>query len=681
MRISKTAVLTLAALSSQNLTAEAKASPNINSYSQINTQETSNFTDSTNISSLPSTQLMSRPEILLSKPLNTPKIVAALSTPNIHQIREILNESWLGKIVEFTAKNSSQFPQVTSQISLQTDGENEVSLNLNPTITILNTLLLVATLFPPVTIGFFWLVRRLIIKELISEVNQRLKKIGELELNLNKSQTLVTELEGHIVAAKKSIEFIDQEAKISKSSVEQIETLKSQFLMQLQVITSEAQEAKYQAIQEINSSVNSEIKSIENTQKSKDSDKQITTVADDYLKPGEKLFSEGKYNQALAIFEKAISLNSDLSEAWFSRGNVFVKLQRHAEALTSYDKAISLDSNKFEYWFNRGNVLVRMQSYTEALASYDKALSFKPDNVTIWLNKGILLRKLQRYNEALIAYEQALLVQPKNVDVLHNLGAVLGKLQRYEEALSAFDKVLQIQPNKYEVWYNRGNFLGKLQSFAEAIDSYNRALEIQPEKYEIWYNKGALLWQLERYEQAVNSYDIAIKLMPDDYEVWHNRGVALNALERYEEAVSSFERAIEIKPQCYQAFLGKAEALLKLEKYEEALSCCNYALSIKKNSPEAWEKKGIVLEKLKSYKEALVCYENALAINPDDSECQRKRNVLMSELQGEKVLIGKNQLLSQGNSDLSSHQDRKLSNSKKVHPLAVLNGKKVKTDN
>ncbi|MDE5109840.1 MAG: tetratricopeptide repeat protein, partial [Trichodesmium sp. St7_bin2_1] len=399
MNVSKTVILTLAALSSQNLTAQAKATPNINPYSQTIAPENIKLNKSINIRSLPSTKSITRPETLLSQAHNTPQLISALSTPNLHQIRGILNNSWLGKIVGFSVENNDKF----RQIALGTGGELESSLDLNPTLTLLNTLLLVATLLPPVTIGFFWLIRRLVIKELVGEVNKRLTKISKLELSLNKSQNLFTELESHILTAKQSIEFLHQEAKISKSSVEQIEALKSQFLMQLQVIISEAQEAKHQAIQEI-----SQTESIKNTQESKSSERQPAMIADDYLKLGEKEFADGQYNQALATFEKAISLDYASSEAWFKRGNVFVKLQRYADALSSYDRAIAVNPDRFEYWFNRGNVFVRLKRYSEALASYDKALSLQPDNVEIWLNRGILLRKLQRYNEALVSYQQAL---------------------------------------------------------------------------------------------------------------------------------------------------------------------------------------------------------------------------------------------------------------------------------
>ncbi|MDE5096163.1 MAG: hypothetical protein O4804_18730 [Trichodesmium sp. St11_bin5] len=197
MNLSKTAILTLTALSSQNLATEAKVTPNTNPYFQTTAPENINLTNSINVITVPSTKSISPPEILVSQAYNNLNLKTTLSTPNIHQIKRTLNNSWLGKIVKFSAKNNYQFQQFAEQMALKTDLESEASLNLNPTLTLLNTLLLVATLLPPITIGFFWLIRRLVIKELVGEVNKRLTKISQLELSLNQSQKLFTELESH----------------------------------------------------------------------------------------------------------------------------------------------------------------------------------------------------------------------------------------------------------------------------------------------------------------------------------------------------------------------------------------------------------------------------------------------------------------------------------------------------
>ena len=50
-----------------------------------------------------------------------------------------------------------------------------------------------------------------------------------------------------------------------------------------------------------------------------------------------------QYNQAQAAYDKALALRSDLAEAWFGRGNVFARLQRHDEAGEADDRAFALD--------------------------------------------------------------------------------------------------------------------------------------------------------------------------------------------------------------------------------------------------------------------------------------------------------------------------------------------------
>jgi hypothetical protein len=62
---------------------------------------------------------------------------------------------------------------------------------------------------------------------------------------------LRAELEAQMGAAKQSLDFLTRETELSKSSVEQIETLKSQFIMHLQVLRTEVDEKKSQIVQEI----------------------------------------------------------------------------------------------------------------------------------------------------------------------------------------------------------------------------------------------------------------------------------------------------------------------------------------------------------------------------------------------------------------------------------------------
>ncbi|HLO49011.1 MAG TPA: tetratricopeptide repeat protein [Kamptonema sp.] len=671
MQFKKVALLSLAALATQDLAGVTKSfanSPTPNSETPPTSYKADRATDAAPVA----TPSVSGPETLANEQFASgnstlqtsdgwlmagagpefsvaakPMAIAA-AVPSQDAIATALKETWLAKLVEVSANRSPQVRDAVDAIALRTNTDPQSDSAFNNTVTLLNALLIVSTLLPAVTIAFFWLVRRLVVKELIADANKRLRGIGVLESEIKTynqlSQKLKEELEAQMSAAKHSVEFITREAELSKSSIDQIETLKSQFLLHLQVLLTEVYQTKSQTLQEIAQipAATRQEAAIPQAQIEASNSRQLkvvpfqkpqeTLIADDYVKQGEALYFEGHYEEALISFEKAILMNSDIDRAWYNRGNVLVKVQRLEEAIACYDQAIGLNRENYEAWYNRGNALIRLQRYEEAVAAYDQAIALKPEDYGAWHNRAAAMGRLQRYEEAVVSYDRALAVKSDDSEVWHSRAAMLGKLQRYAEAVASYDQALAIRQDRYETWYNRGNMLWRLLRYNGAIASYDKAIAINPEKYEVWYNRGAVLGKLQRYQDAIASYDRALTIQPDDHEIWHNRGVAFGKLLQHRDAIASYERAIAIQPQCYEAWFGKGESLAKLQDYEAAIAAYDRAIALKPESYDAWRHKGTALSELKQYEEAMVCYDKAIAIKPDNAEAWRDRGALLSEL-------------------------------------------------
>jgi len=670
MQVSNVALLTLAALASQNLTANTTNAAPAPPPAAPAPPQTSNFVDAVNNTALRPAQSISAPETIayaqfsprvavksqtgllvataqphLSAAAKTKKNTSASSGD---ELTKYLQETWLTKLIESTTQNSPQARGGFGFLSPQADSNVESGYSFNNTVTLLNVLLILGTLFPTVTIAFFWMMRRLVVRQLVADANQRLQGIGILESELINSsqltQKLRDELEAQMSAAKQSVDFLSRESEISKSSVEQIETLKSQFLMHLQVLLTEVYEKKSQIVQEIsrvpavvaqesakvaaqpqlNNSEQSEVASVASN--------QDNLIADDYIKQGEELYFQGKYDEAVVCFEKAILTNNNLDNAWYWRGNVLVKLQRHEEAIACYDQAISIKSDHYEAWYHKANLLGKLQKYEEAITCYEQASAIDPTNYAPWKNIAALLVKLQHYEEAIASYDRALAIQATDSEIWHNRGAILGKLQQYEAALDSYDRAIALSPNRHQTWYNRGNMLWRLLRYVDAIASYDRAIGIVPDKYEIWYNRGAVFGRMQQYREAIASYDKAITIKSNDFEIWHNRGTAFEKLSQYEAAIASYEQASMINPECYEAWFGKAESLVKLHRNEEAIAAYEQAIAINPDSYDAWHHFGTVLSKLKRYEEAMTAYDRAIAIKPENAEAWRDRSNLASEL-------------------------------------------------
>ena len=94
---------------------------------------------------------------------------------------------------------------------------------------------------------------------------------------------------------------------------------------------------------------------------------------------GAALQVQGKFQEAVQAFDRAIALSPDFAEAHSNRGNALKELGQLDESVASYDKAIRLKPDFSDAWFNRGNALKDIGELDQAVESYNKTLEIRPD--------------------------------------------------------------------------------------------------------------------------------------------------------------------------------------------------------------------------------------------------------------------------------------------------------------
>lgn len=115
---------------------------------------------------------------------------------------------------------------------------------------------------------------------------------------------------------------------------------------------------------------------------------QLFFTIDDYLKQGDALFFEGRYEDAIISYDKVIKKQTDCYLAWASRGWALRRLGRYEEALDSYKEAININPEDNLGWYGRANALRELQRYDEAITAYNKSLQFNPDFEWAWYRKA-----------------------------------------------------------------------------------------------------------------------------------------------------------------------------------------------------------------------------------------------------------------------------------------------------
>ena len=130
---------------------------------------------------------------------------------------------------------------------------------------------------------------------------------------------------------------------------------------------------------------------------------------------------EGKHNQAITQYTKAIKLDPTFANSYFKRGNAYADLKRHERAIVDYDVAVKLDPDAAGY-NNRGITHKALRQYEQAIADYDMALKFDPDDAAAYNNRGNAYDGLKQYERAITDYTQAIKLDPNDAYAYYNRG-------------------------------------------------------------------------------------------------------------------------------------------------------------------------------------------------------------------------------------------------------------------
>jgi len=108
-----------------------------------------------------------------------------------------------------------------------------------------------------------------------------------------------------------------------------------------------------------------------------------------YNNRGHYYNKNGKKEEAMADFNKALSLNADYDMALFNRGSQYGERGQFKESLADLDKAIRINGKLSEAYKMRGQVYAMTGRSQEALADFNKALALNPEFAEVYFNLGI----------------------------------------------------------------------------------------------------------------------------------------------------------------------------------------------------------------------------------------------------------------------------------------------------
>lgn len=119
--------------------------------------------------------------------------------------------------------------------------------------------------------------------------------------------------------------------------------------------------------------------------------------AADKNRRGNRMFHEGKFEEALEYYREAQVENPEAPELRFNAGDAYFKKNAYQDALQEFGQALKSQDPAFlaRAYYNLGNVHVRQQNLQQAADAYKRSLALRPDDLDAKVNLEWVLEKMR----------------------------------------------------------------------------------------------------------------------------------------------------------------------------------------------------------------------------------------------------------------------------------------------
>ncbi len=201
-----------------------------------------------------------------------------------------------------------------------------------------------------------------------------------------------------------------------------------------------------------------------------------------HLNEGRRLEQEGRIQEAVSHYHKAIELDSEFAAPHVNLVGSYGRLRRFDRAEAHYRSAVRLDPDIEELHNNWGTVQVLRGHPQEAIQSFKRVLEINPTSADGYLNLGSTLAELGRRVEAVKHFRQALDYEPNHRLANFQLGRHLVDQGKPDQAIGHLEMTLGVEDERTPGFlYGLADAHLRAGRKQQAIDYARRALAMAQE--------------------------------------------------------------------------------------------------------------------------------------------------------------------------------------------------------
>jgi tetratricopeptide (TPR) repeat protein len=266
--------------------------------------------------------------------------------------------------------------------------------------------------------------------------------------------------------------------------------------------------------------------------------KDAPQFAEAYLNLGLVREEQGRHDDAIASFQKALALKPRLRGANLFLGVAQFRSNQLDLAIVALRKETAAYPRDANAWMWLGVVQLEKGDGQGAADALDKAAKLSPDNVDILYHRG--RAHLFVSNES---YARMFKADPKSWRVRELLAEANASAERHTDAIAEYEAAIKLAPNEPRLHEELGTQYRLAGKMEEAEQAYLKELEIDPENVTAQYKLGVIAIEKGDPARGKSLIEIALRVRPDLQHSEYNLGRAEMLLGNDAVAAQHFERA------------------------------------------------------------------------------------------------------------------------------------------
>ncbi|KAG6729060.1 hypothetical protein I3842_01G007800 [Carya illinoinensis] len=275
--------------------------------------------------------------------------------------------------------------------------------------------------------------------------------------------------------------------------------------------------------------------------------------------------NEGKYAQAISIFDQILKEDPTYPEALIGRGTAHAFQRELEAAIADFTKAIQSNPSAGEAWKRRGQARAALGESVEAIDDLTNALEFEPNSADILHERGIVSFKFKNFYAAVEDLSTCVNLDKDNASAHTYLGLALSSIGEYTKAEEAHMKSIQLDQNFLEAWAHLTQLYQDLANPKKALECLQQVLEIDGRFARAYHLRGILLHGMGEHRKAIKDLSTGLSIENDNIESLYLRASCHHAVGEYREAVKDYDAALDLELDSMEKFVLQCLAFYQKE--------------------------------------------------------------------------------------------------------------------